>query len=201
MKGIVLCGGQSLRMGKDKGLLINSKKITWAQQAFSLLSKLDLEVAFSVNKNQFPSYKRVFFSHKLITDMKEPKMQGPLLGIMSAHCEYPKQDLLVLACDMIEMTLEVVTFLHQQYLEQPGYDAYIFKENNAPEPLCAIYSAGGMKIISDKNKKHELEKFSLMYAIEQMNVLHIPILPGWKKTFSNMNTVGDLQTNGSTVPS
>ena len=34
MKGIVLCGGQSLRMGKDKGLLIGSRKITRIKGAF-----------------------------------------------------------------------------------------------------------------------------------------------------------------------
>jgi molybdopterin-guanine dinucleotide biosynthesis protein A len=94
---------------------------------------------------------------------------------------------------MIEMNLEVLSFLHQQYQQQPGYDAYIFKDKIAPEPLCAIYKATGLKKIVDKNKKKQLEKQSLMYVIEQMKVYTIPIIPDWKKAFTNMNTVSDLQ--------
>ncbi|GGH03134.1 NTP transferase domain-containing protein [Pedobacter zeae] len=48
MLGIVLCGGQSLRMGTDKGLLIHQDKL-WAQVAADKLSVLDLLVNFSVN--------------------------------------------------------------------------------------------------------------------------------------------------------
>ena len=193
MKGIVLCGGQSLRMGKDKGLLIGSKKITWAQQAFSLLSKFDLEVAFSINHHQFPTYKRVFFSHTLIPDKKNLNVKGPLTGILSAHATYPKEDIIVLACDMIEMRLDVMMQLHNQYQINPDYDAYIFKSNTMQEPLCGIYTAKGLKKIMEVAKKNELEKFSMMYALDQMNVLYMPIDPLFKKAFLNMNTVSDLQ--------
>ena len=193
MKGIVLCGGQSLRMGRDKGLLIGSKKITWAQQAFSLLSKLDMEVALSINKTQYPIYKRVFISQRLVPDARELTIKGPLLGILTSHLEFPKEDLLVLACDMIEMNLEILQRLQQAYEQQPGYEVYIFKDKNMVEPLCAVYTAKGLKKIADKNKKGELEKFSLMYILDQMNVLSLSMDPDWKKAFSNMNTVSDLQ--------
>lgn len=193
MKGIVLCGGQSLRMGRDKGLLIGSKKITWAQQAFSLLSKLDLEVAFSVNKNQYQIYKRVFFSHKLIADSRDLNIMGPLLGILTSHLEYAKEDLLVLACDMIEMNIEVLQHLNNQYQHNPGFDAYVYQDGSMAEPLCAIYTAAGLKKIVAKYKKKQLEKFSLVYTLQHLNVHSITIPAEWKKAFTNMNTVGDLQ--------
>ncbi len=193
MKGVVLCGGQSLRMGKDKGLLIGSKKNTWAQQAFILLSKLNIEVAFSVNEHQLPFYKQMLTSHKLITDNAALNIMGPLSGILSAHLEYPKEDILVLACDMIEMKFEVLNFLYHNYRQQQNYDAYVFKENNTTEPLCGIYTSGGLKKIVEKNKKNQLEKHSLKYTLGQMNVLYLPIIPDWKKYFSNMNNVSDLQ--------
>ena len=193
MKGIVLCGGQSLRMGKDKGLLIGSKKITWAQQAFSLLSKLDMEVALSINTHQAPTYKRVFFSHKLIPDKKGLTVKGPLTGILSAHSTFPKEDLVVLACDMIEMKLEVLMNMYNQYQVHPEYDAYVYKDKFMQEPLCAIYKARGLKKIADMHKNQQLEKFSMMYALDQINVLYIPIIPENKKAFLNMNTVSDLQ--------
>lgn len=194
MKGIVLCGGQSLRMGKDKGLLIGSKKITWAQQAFSLLSKFEMEVAFSINHSQFSTYKRVFFSHTLIPDTNGLNAKGPLTGILSAHLLYTKDDLMVLACDMIEMRLEVLTNLRQQYQQNPGFDAYVFKDKFMQEPLCAIYTAKGLHKLAEKLKKNQLEKFSMMYALDQMNVMYMPIVPDYKKAFLNMNTVSDLQS-------
>lgn len=193
MKGIVLCGGQSLRMGKDKGLLIGSKKITWAQQAFSLLSKLDIEVALSINKTQYPVYKRVFISHQLVPDSRDLTIKGPLLGILTAHQEFPKDDLIVLACDMIEMTMEILQRLQQAYEQQPGYDAYIFKTTQIVEPLCAIYTAKGLKKMADKIKKAGLEKCSLMTVLDQINVHALTTEPEWKKAFCNMNTLSDLQ--------
>ncbi len=193
MKGIVLCGGQSLRMGKDKGLLIGSRKITWAQQAFSLLSKFEVEVALSINHHQFSTYKRVFFSHNLIPDQKSLNVKGPLTGILSAHLFYPKEDLMVLACDMIEMKLEVMMMLYNQYQLHPGFDAYVFRARSLQEPLCAIYSAKGLRKIAEKVKKQQMEKPSMLYALDQMQVMYLPINDEYRKAFLNMNTVSDLQ--------
>ena len=192
MKGIVLCGGQSLRMGKDKGLLIGSRKITWAQQAFSLLSKLDIEVALSINPHQYQPYKRVFFFDTLIPDKKGLSVKGPLTGLLSAHSVYLKDDLIVLACDMIEMRLEVIMKLYQAYKQHPGFDAYVFKDKGVIEPLCAIYSAGGLQLLADRVKNKQLEKFSMMYALDQLKVCYLPIEVEDKKAFLNMNTVSDL---------
>lgn len=193
MKGIILCGGQSLRMGTDKGLLVSTENITWAQQTFSLLLKLDIEVVLSINEQQLASYKNVFTSQKLITDDAGLKIMGPLSGIASVHLQYPGEDLLVLACDMVEMKFEVLNFLNDKYHEQKNYEAYVFKEDNTPEPLCAIYTAKGLEKIIEKNKNNELKKYSLKYALEQMNVLYLPISAGWKKYFSNINSSADLQ--------
>src|SRR5687767_3060241 len=103
MIGLVLCGGQSTRMGTDKGLMISPKKITWAQQCFSLLAKLDLHVVLSVNETQHNHYKRIFQWNELILDNPNLDVHGPLLGLLSVHAKYPTEDIFVLACDMVEM--------------------------------------------------------------------------------------------------
>ncbi len=83
--------------------------------------------------------------------------------------------------------------MYNQYQVHPEYDAYVYKDKFMQEPLCAIYKARGLKKIADMHKNQQLEKFSMMYALDQINVLYIPIIPENKKAFLNMNTVSDLQ--------
>ena len=50
MLGIILCGGQSLRMGSDKGLL-KLQSITWTQNAINKMTALNIPVTISVISN------------------------------------------------------------------------------------------------------------------------------------------------------
>src|SRR5688572_17949633 len=99
MLGIILSGGQSSRMGQDKGLLKLEAK-TWAQTAIDKLSILNFPVKISVNRSQFSQYAEVFSPADLIEDNETLSLKGPLLGVLSAHVHYPDEDLFILACDM-----------------------------------------------------------------------------------------------------
>ena len=55
MLGIILCGGQSSRMGSDKGLLKLEAK-TWAQTAIDKMTVLNIPVKISVNNQQYSEY-------------------------------------------------------------------------------------------------------------------------------------------------
>ena len=99
MLGIILCGGQSSRMGSDKGLLVLEAK-TWAQTALDKLATLDIAMKLSVNEKQFAEYAKVFEKENLITDDSAADVRGPLLGVLSAHLQNGEDDLFLLACDM-----------------------------------------------------------------------------------------------------
>jgi molybdopterin-guanine dinucleotide biosynthesis protein A len=192
--GLVLCGGQSTRMGRDKGLLINTKKLTWAQQCFSLLARLEVPVAISVNITQLNHYKRIFPMGDLIPDKSDFEIKGPLLGLLSAHCKYPKMDIFVLACDMVEMDLRVLEHLRDYYLQHGGVDAYVFSHDSTIEPLCAIYNSTGLSKIWGLYKQGQLEKFSLKNALQQLTTTYLPVKPEWQHYFSNFNSPNDLKS-------
>jgi molybdenum cofactor guanylyltransferase len=195
MKGVVLCGGQSLRMGKDKGLMIGSRKITWAQHSVSLFTPLELEVVISVNQNQSSAYRRVFYSNTLIKDNDEILVEGPLLGILSVHKEEPAEDLMVLATDIINMEVEVLRHLMTTYNKEKNFEAIVFQNGNVLEPLCAIYTAKGLKNVLAKYQKSEHKNYSMKHALDQLKVLRLPLKPEWKHYFANINTPADLQGN------
>ncbi len=194
MIGLVLCGGQSIRMGTDKGLMINTKKVTWAQQSFSLLSKLEIPVVISVNKTQLSHYKRIFPLQELILDQTDLKLKGPLLGLLSVHKKYPKKDLFVLACDMGGMQLPVMQQLLKRYREDKNRNAYVYATDKISEPLCAIYTAEGLNELYTLLQNNELHKHSLQYCINLLNADRSPIPDDWRGYFSNFNTPQDLQS-------
>nr|WP_294871623.1 molybdenum cofactor guanylyltransferase [uncultured Pedobacter sp.] len=190
MIGVVLSGGQSLRMGKDKGLLQNGQQ-TWAQQAFAKLSSLQIPVAISVNTLQLPIYQTVFSTSSLITDEPVLSIGGPLRGILSVHLIYPKEDLLVLACDMINMEVDLLDFVVQQYEDKPA-DALVFMKEKQSEPLCGIYSAKALDKVYALYMNQELHKHSMKYALEQLDACYLPVPKKWKAYFDNYNTISDL---------
>ncbi len=97
---VVLCGGQSSRMGRDKGL-IERDGVCWAAWMGRKLSSFGLPVVYSVRAGQEAAYSAVLPEGSLIADAMD--IGGPLNGLLSVHERFPGNDLLVLACDMQDM--------------------------------------------------------------------------------------------------
>ncbi|MEP7143341.1 MAG: molybdenum cofactor guanylyltransferase [Ferruginibacter sp.] len=144
MPGVILCGGESKRMGTDKGL-IQLQATTWAQTAVNKIGVLKIPVVLSVNHTQFNDYSVVFDPSDLITDEPSLNIGGPLCGLLSVHMRYPCEDLFILACDLPVMEATIIYQLAESYRQNQNYDAFVFSNRNEPEPLCAIYSSKGLQ--------------------------------------------------------
>ena len=191
MLGVVLCGGQSTRMGSDKGLLKLEAK-TWAQTAIDKMAVLNIPVKISVNNNQYPEYSTVFSSDNLIADNASLPLRGPLQGVLSSHLQYPPEDLFILACDMPMMEPFLLKELHDQYNQHPASDAYIFTNEGEPEPLCGIYSAKGLSIILTMLRSGQLSKHSMKFMLDHLSVHSIAVKDDQKKYFRNFNAHAEL---------
>jgi molybdenum cofactor guanylyltransferase len=191
MLGVILCGGQSSRMGSDKGLLKLEAK-TWAQTAFDKLAGMNFPIVISVNEKQHKDYAAVFQSTELITDDPALSIHGPLSGVLSVHLKHPAEDLLILACDMPLMEPGLLKELLSYYQQHSSKDAFVYTNDNEPEPLCGIYKAPGLAHILALYQNKQLPKHSMKYMLDHINSFAIPLADDQKKFFRNFNAHAEL---------
>ncbi|WP_316784928.1 molybdenum cofactor guanylyltransferase [Pedobacter frigiditerrae] len=191
MIGLVLCGGQSERMGSDKGILLADGQ-TWAGLAEEKLKALNLYVKFSVNSNQESDYGNLFQKENLIPDDLTLKIGGPLKGILSAHLSAPVEDLFVLACDLIKMDISLMNRLMNEKIQHPDFDAYVFLNNDFYEPLCGIYTAKGLAKIMKLYNEGNLKKHSMHATLDLLNTYKIHLSASEQGYFKNFNSPTEI---------
>jgi molybdopterin-guanine dinucleotide biosynthesis protein A len=193
MTGIVLCGGQSTRMGIDKGML-QKDATPWAQLAFNKLATLSIPVVLSVNQQQQTIYSNFFDSSSLIIDDNNLSIGGPLHGILSVHKTFPSEDLFVVACDMIAMQTFVLQDIYKNAVagNNNEYDAFVFKNEQGIEPLCGIYTSRGLQHIYNMYQHQQLKKHSMIHVLESLHTKYLSLPDDWEKYFSNCNSPEDV---------
>ena len=140
--GVVLCGGQSSRMGKDKGLIITDG-MCWAERAQQLLSAVCGRTVYAIRPEQQTAYTAAIGGGSFVVDGGRYKDIGPLGGLLSAHEQFPESDILLLACDMVGVEAEDL-----QRLFQAVGEIRVYRSVDFFEPLCAYYSAAALAKIS-----------------------------------------------------
>ena len=190
MKGIVLCGGQSTRMGQDKGLLKEEEE-TWAEIATRKFHALRLPAFISVNDAQYPVYEQIFSGAELLTDNPVFNAKAPLFGLLSAHLQWPDDDLFVLACDMKDITTALLQALLEQHKKEQN-EALVYHTGERPQPLCGIYTSGGLKKIYALYQGGKLSRFSMMHVLEVLQTKFIPVNEENGPAFRNYNEPYDL---------
>ena len=163
--GVVLCGGKSSRMGTDKGLILRFGK-PWAMICAEKLEELGLRVVISINSSQEKEYSKHFPLSALITD--DQNEAGPLTGILTVHKKFQNSDLLVLACDLVDMNISTLHVLVNRYATKQYFHYYAFHNGHCWEPLCSIYTARVLQTIPGSAK-------SLQDILRSGNVLKIPV--------------------------
>jgi molybdenum cofactor guanylyltransferase len=191
MLGVILCGGQSSRMGSDKGLL-KLEANTWAQTAIDKMSALNIPIKISVNSQQYPDYTLVFPSTDLITDNITLSLKGPLLGVLSCHLQFPREDLFILACDMPLMESSLLQSLYKSYQLETTFNAYVFANEGEPEPLCGIYKASGLSAIMEMLVSGHLTRHSMKFVLDHLATMRIPLAETQQKYFRNLNAHAEL---------
>ncbi|MBV9345987.1 MAG: NTP transferase domain-containing protein [Gammaproteobacteria bacterium] len=132
--GLVLSGGTSSRMQRDKAALAYAGR-RQLERAMSLLERHVARAFVSVRTDQQADALRGQYPQ--IADTQSGL--GPVAGILAAQAQHPGVAWLVLACDLPR--LDDATLAHLLSARDPARTATAYRssQNGLPEPLCAIY--------------------------------------------------------------
>lgn len=134
LNGLLLAGGQSRRMGKDKATLSYGGK-TQPERAAELLRARCAETFLSLRTDQTPPSEVA----DLPTVRDCVSGAGPLTGILSAFAQDPDAAWLVIACDLPFLDGATLDHLLAERDSTRIATAYRSAHDGLPEPLCAVY--------------------------------------------------------------
>lgn len=181
--GIVLCGGRSSRMGREKGLCLLQGKPLVAY-AIELIQPFCNTIILSAHHD---AYKRL--DYRIVSDMY-PGI-GPLGGLYSSLSASGTSSNLVIACDM---PLVPPGLISEMINQAEGYDAVVPRYQGRAEPLCACYKKKLTEVFEESIRQ---KKYGLQEIISGMQVHMIDIVPAMPfyrdDIFLNVNSMDQLK--------
>jgi molybdenum cofactor guanylyltransferase len=134
LHGLILAGGSSTRMHRDKAALQYGGR-SQLDRAFELAARHVEKVFVSVRATQSTDPTRA--RRPLIVDCVDG--EGPIVGIRSALTAHPDSAWLVLACDLPFLSDTALTQLLRERDPAALATAFRSTHDGLPEPLCAIW--------------------------------------------------------------
>jgi molybdenum cofactor guanylyltransferase len=190
--GLVLAGGRSTRMQRDKATIEYRPGETQIDTAMKLLDGRVARAFLSVRRDQADDPVRARYER--IVD--PAGVEGPIAGISAAFAAHPGRAWLVLACDL--PFLDGATLDTLLGARAPDLDVTAFRSSHdgLPEPLCAIYepraSAGiSAHIASGRNCPRKFLLNAATRLLDQPNA----------RALDNVNTLDEYSSAMSALES
>lgn len=186
LKGLVLVGGKSARMGKDKSMLKYYDDPQW-KHSYNLLSQYCDEVFVSVadEKEQFSEVKQI--TDKFLG-------LGPMGGILSSFQEDPNAAWLVVACDLPLLSTTSLDQLVKNRNPQKFATSFKSPTLGFPEPLICIWEP--------RSYGRLLEFLSWGYSCPRKALINSDIellIADKEEEMTNVNTPEEYQKINSTL--
>ena len=181
--GLVLAGGRSTRMGKDKGAIVYHNK-PQREHLFQLLQTVCDATFYSIRKDQIEEFSAL---EHCIVDRDEYK--GPFNGILSAHKQYPNVAWMVMACDLPFMDAAALNKLLDESDEDYFATAFSTSDSGLPEPLAAIWEPKGLTNAIEY-MKHSSSSCPRKYLINSNTKL---VIPDKDQVVLNANSIEDYE--------
>lgn len=176
---VLLCGGESRRMGRDKALVEWDGAPLWQIQLMKLRA-LPLDRILLSARNDKP-----WRPADVAIVLDESDARGPLSGILAAFSACESDHLLVLAIDLPLMTVAYLQSLMQRARRGVGVVPMI---DERFEPVAAIYPRG----IADAFLQHDSLQSVLHDLVDRGEMIVDDVQPADRELFRNVNEPADL---------
>ena len=175
----VLIGGQSLRMGTPKHL-ISHEGTTFVERSVNTLSGL-CDPVVVVGQGELPPS-----LEKLQRLDDSPEYRGPLAGIVSLMKSFPDRPVLVVGCDLPNLTHKALQWLID-WLGPENKSVIPHDDQGHIQSCFALYQSNLLPIIESGNVSAPKDLVSLTHVIS-------PLVPSaLNQALQNVNTTADLK--------
>jgi molybdopterin-guanine dinucleotide biosynthesis protein A len=185
LTAVLLAGGDSRRMGRDKATIVFRGEPLWQRQVELLRDLQPDKVLISVRKE--PAWLPI--ETELLLD--EPPFRGPLGGLTKALAAMTTSHLVALAVDMPFMTSEQLQVVWGQAAVGCGVLPMV---GDRAEPLAAIYprEAGDDFTTALASDDFSLQRLSRSLArLDKLRVFEVP--PRDAEFYRSVNEPGDFK--------
>jgi molybdopterin-guanine dinucleotide biosynthesis protein A len=187
MTSIILAGGKSSRLGRNKALQVIGGKslIQWVVDRLAMLSTEIIIV--TARGEAIPSYSTVEI--KTVADIYPGK--GPLVGIYSGLVSSSSSRAVVVGCDTPFLSVSLLEYMTQICSK---YDVVVPRIEDKLEPLCAVYSKNCSGPIQGLLEQNELriDKLFSMVKVKYVEEDEINRFDPEHLSFFNINSQADL---------
>jgi molybdenum cofactor guanylyltransferase len=185
ISAVLLAGGESRRMGKDKATIFFRQRPLWQNQIDLLRALQPKEIFVSARTNPPWRPRGVQF----VSD--EPPSRGPLSGLSATLARISTDHLLAFAIDLPLMTEKYLRGICN--LIEPGRGVLPMMGNRA-EPLVAIYPKSTAADFITALSGSDFSLQSLTKKLVQAGKLSpLKILEEERNLFRNLNNFSDLE--------
>lgn len=185
VSAVILCGGESRRMGQDKAKLQVGKYTFLEQIVRNIMDNGPDEMFLSVRRKN--DYSEIKVTH--IEDLEQNK--GPLMGIYSVMCVASYEKIWVTSCDMPFIDWQVAEELAVYF--EDGIDAVIPVDRTGKKyVLCAWYRKSTLEILKEQLESGDLK---VKHLLGRLRVCYVAVegLTDGSHKFQNINTREEYQ--------
>ena len=179
-EAVILAGGKSSRMGRDKALLPFNGEPTLAIYQYKRLSKIFDKVYISAKSNKFN------LDIPIIKD-KISDISSPMVALYSILSSIKGEAIFILGVDMPFISKEVIEALLLKD-QKSSKEIIVAKSINGLEPLCAIYHKSILPTIKDLIVKDE-HKLNYLLSLKDFDVVEFEN----SEYFLNLNRPSDYK--------
>lgn len=145
IKGLVLAGGKSIRMGEDKSMIAWHDRPQRYYMADVLAALCD-EVYISCREEQVGEMD----GYPTLTDNPQYAGNGPTTAILSAFAKHPDSAWLVVACDLPLLDTSTLNYLIKNRDAAAIATTFQSPHDGLPEPLITIWEPAAYPILFSK---------------------------------------------------